>query len=71
MKKHEKHYESTIGKSKFFYGPKPLNNIEKHLLFLILGHSKKMMRNDAERDLANHVLGAKMATLASHAGLIL
>ena len=34
-------YEKTIGKSMVFDGPKPLKNIKKLKLFLILGHSQK------------------------------
>ena len=38
FEKTRKIYEKTIGKSMVFDGPKPLNNIEKLTLFLILGH---------------------------------
>ena len=65
-----KFYEKTIGKSMFFDGPKPLKTIEKHILFLILGHSKKQWKTYAKGDLKSHVLGSKMATWASLVRLI-
>ena len=43
-------------------GPKPLQSIEKQTLFLILGHSQKLLKNDAKGDLKSHVFGSKMAT---------
>jgi hypothetical protein len=51
-------------------GPKPLKSIEKQTLFLILGHSKKLWKNDTKGELKSHVLGSKMATWASQVWLI-
>jgi hypothetical protein len=38
-----------IGKSMVFDGQKPLKSIEKQILFLIFGHSKKTMKNLCQR----------------------
>ena len=34
---------------------KPLKSIQKHSLFLMLGHSHKWWKNDAKGDLKSHV----------------
>ena len=54
-----------------FDGPKPLKSIEKQILFLILGHSKKQWKTYAKGDLKSHVLGSKMATWAYQFRLII
>ena len=41
LKKHETSMKKSMGKSMVFDGPKQLKSIEKHILFLILGHSQK------------------------------
>ena len=63
-------YEKTIGKSIVLDGQKPLENIEKQTLFLILGHSKKLWKKDTKGDLKSHGFGFKMATWASQVRLI-
>ena len=54
-----------------FDGPEPLKSIEKQTLLLILGHSKKQWKNDANRDLKSHVFRTKMVTWAFQFRLII
>jgi hypothetical protein len=47
--------QKPIGNHWFWLRFKPLKIIERQKLFLILGHSQKLWKNDAKTNLKSHI----------------